>query len=206
MSLDNPVVLLPPDKTDPRAGVVFYDDFIGFNYDNQVWSAAGTGALANLDANGGQIRVRCNANNKDYEFYAGDMGAFSVAKNFDVEWRAALTADNGTAECGLEGAGDQATNRIRWQLDSAQANFQCLATSAGVTSTADSGVAKDNNLHLFRIIGSAGFLQFFLDGVLRAVITLNITASLLQPYAFCVRNTGSNSDVVADYVQVTGDQ
>jgi hypothetical protein len=191
---------------DPRLATLF-DDFIGYLYDNQTWSTIGTGSIASRSLNGGVVRVRATAGSASYEFLLGNMGVYSVANDFTCEWRASLVPGTGvSAECGMEGAGDQATNWICWQrAPGTSSNFLCQTGSASGNTTTDSGVVADTAYHLFKIIGSSGYIQFLLDDVPIVGITTNITASQLQPYIWCNGSSGA-SDVFADYVLVSGDR
>jgi hypothetical protein len=189
---------------DPRFGT-FFDDFFSDLYDNQVWSIIGTGTVVMQSVNGGVARLRVTTGNTA-EFQQANIGSFSVASDFAVEWRASLRPSaDGTTECGMEGAGDQANNWICWQRTGAGANFLCQTGSSAGTTTTDSGIAADSAYHLFKIVGSAGVIQFFLDDVLCATITTYITASQLQPYLWNVGGSGT-SDIFADYVLATGDR
>jgi hypothetical protein len=186
---------------------VFFDDFFGDLYDNQTWGVTGTGSAIMQDTDGGFLRIRATAGNM-YEFNMGNIGNFAVANNFVCEWRGKLRPGTSvSAECGLEGAGDQSNNWICWQRANGTANFLCQTGAPSGTTTTDSGVAADNNNHLFKIVGSPGIIQFFLDDVLITTILANITASALQPYVWNSAGGGSGaSDAFMDYVLVTGDR
>lgn len=191
---------------DPRF-TTFFDDFFSDLYDNEVWSVVGTGSLTMQSINGGVIRVRATAGN-NYEMNLGNIGCYSVANDFTCEWRGSLrpSGGGGNAECGMEGAGDQATNWICWRSNPGlSANFLCETGSGGTSTTTDSGIPRDTNNHLFKIVGSSGVIQFFLDDVPIVDLVSNITASQLQPYVWNVGGSG-NSDALMDYVLVTGDR
>jgi len=183
----------------------FFDDFYGNLYDNQVWAVTGTGSVAMQSTNGGFIRIRATTGNT-YEFNLGDMGNFAVANNFTCEWRGSLEpGGTGLAECGLEGAGDQTNNWICWQRVAGTTNFLCQTGSPAGTTTTNSGVAADSNNHLFKIVGSPGIIQFFLDDRLITTISTYITSSKLQPYVWN-NAIGANSNAFMDYVRVIGDR
>jgi hypothetical protein len=184
----------------------FFDDFFSDLYDNRVWTVIGTGGVISQNVNGGVFRVRANAGST-YEMNIGDMGVYSVSKNFIVEWRAAMIPSaGGSVECGLEGAGDQSNNWLAWRYaPGINANFLCETGASSGNTTTDSGVVGDGNYHLFKVVGSPGFLQFFLDDVMRATLVTNISASQLQPYIWNV-GAAAVSDIRADYCMVTGDR
>jgi hypothetical protein len=138
------------------------------------------------------------------------MGAFSVAKQAKVRWYGRLTSPGagtgGLAECGLQGSTNPTTMSVRWNRTRGTTNFQCICTNSGTSTTVGSGVAGDANDHDFGIECYSGSILFYLDGVLRATITTNITAELLQPFVNCTGSTSTAATANMDYVDARGDR
>ena len=191
-----------PDTAHP----VFFDDFIGASYDDTVWSLTGA-TVTWQDATGGRILVRAPIGVASAEFYMGNNAAYSAATGLVVEWKGRMlpAATGGSSECGVDGAGDQGSNWIAWFYNpGASANFACQCGSTGGNTFRDSGIAGDNNEHVFRIVVNTGDVEFWLDGVFVLAITDNITTSLLQPYCWMSASGSAVSDFNADYVLIAG--
>ena len=194
MSLNTPSI-----DPSPITGLSFFDDFIGTSRNDFLWAISGVD-VAPQDAIGGRLLVT-STNPASYgEMYLGDKGNFSIAKHAHSIWRGVLTPGNSSAECGIDGAGNQSTEWICWITGSP--NFRCQCGSGGNTSTINSGVAVDSLDHVFEIYTFTGFAQFFLDGVFITTITANVPTTTLQPYVWVVGTGTANMD----YVLVQGDR
>jgi len=185
----------------------FYDDFVGSNYDNRWWTGRGGGGSLTAQADS-ILRIRATANT-NYELYQNDLCDFSVAKNaiHTSRWRvSSLTSMSG--EVGFEPTTpDNATDWLAFIYNSdIGANWQAQSAAGGVTTTIDTGVAADTSYHEFRIETTSGTLKYFLDGVLVATITTNISALLLQPYCWVVSKTAATRDVFFDWIETFGDR
>lgn len=188
---------------------VFWEEFVGSAYNSRVWTVTGTGSIASLAQLGGRIRVRGNAANT-YRLNHGTFNSFSVAANAICTWRGAMTIPNGgtggVVEVGLHDGSNPTTHRIIWQAARGTANFQCICTNAGTSTTTSSGVAVDTNDHEFMIETVTGSVKFYLDGVLRVTTTTNITANLLMPRVLCTGSSTVVADFSADWVRVVGNR
>ncbi len=183
---------------------VFYDDFVGSNYNTMYWSGRGSGGSLAAQA-GGLLRVQATANNS-YELYQGDKPDFSLVGHIvqTSRWRlSSLSSISG--EVGMEAASpNNTTEWLCFLYASGNANWQAQISSGGNTTTVDTGVAADTSYHDFRIEFTSSLVTFFLDSVLVASIGTNITSYILQPYAYVVSTTGSARDVYIDWIEVYG--
>jgi hypothetical protein len=199
-------VFFPPSVADP-SNVVFFDDFTGSVYNSRVWAVTGTGSAALQNSLSGRILITGNTG-LSYRINHGNLGAFSVAQLAKVQWRGSLVSPasgtGGLAECGLQSTSAPTTTSVRWNRTRGTTNFQCYCQSAGTGSPVDSGVVADSNDHDFRIECYSGSVLFFLDGVLRATITTNITANQLQPFVNCTGSTLAAATANMDYVDARG--
>jgi hypothetical protein len=189
-----------------RSIYYFYDDFVGSNYDNRWWTGRGTGgSLATFD--NGILRVRANGG-LQYELYQGDKPDFSLAANavHTSRWRiSSLTGVS--SEIGLEAASpNHTTDWLCFLYNSAYgANWQAQCGAGGSTTTVDTGVVANLSYHEFRIECSSTAVKFFLDGVLVATITTNLTALLLQPHGYVV-STSNTEDLFFDWIEAYCDR
>lgn len=194
MSLVTPAI-----SPSPIDGLSLFDDFMGTSKNDFLWAISGVD-VAPQDAIGGRFLIT-SANTSSYgEMYLGNKGMFSIANHASVKWCGILTPGSGSVECGIDGAGNQATEWICWITGSP--NFRCQCGSGGSTSMIDSGVAMDGVDHVFEIITFTGFAQFFIDGVFKATINSNVPTTALQPYVWVVGTGSANMD----YVLVQGDR
>jgi hypothetical protein len=185
----------------------FYDDFTGTNYEDRWWTTRGTGGSLALQTDG-SIRVRATANNS-FEMYQNDLPDFFVAKNATMMFRYKLNVTTSIqGEVGFEAASPN--NTLDWvtlYYDSAVgSNWQAQAAAGGTSTTVDTGVAADANYHEFKIITRNGEITYYIDGVLVATITTNITSLALQPYAYIVSKTGSTRDVFFNWIEAVGER
>jgi hypothetical protein len=184
----------------PAQGV-FFDDFIGSSYDSQTWSITGA-TITWLNQLGGRIQINAPIGVASATFAMTDVLNYSAATRIEIEWYGRMTPPTGgNTECGVMSAGG--TEWVAWYYNpSTSANFRCQ-TSA--TNT-DSLVAGDNNDHLFEIIINTGVAEFWLDGVLRATNTTNVSTLGLQPYAWLTASGTTASTMNMDFVKVTGNR
>ena len=193
---------------DPNT-LVFFDDFAGSVYNSRIWAVTGTGSAAVQNTVSGRILITGNSG-ASYRFNHGNMGAFSVAQQAKVQWRGALIqpggGTGGVAECGLQSTTAPTTTSVRWNRTRGTTNFQCYCQSGGTGAPVDSGVAADSSDHDFRIECYSGNILFYLDGTLRATITTNITADLLQPFVNCTGSTTTAATANMDYVDTRGNR
>jgi hypothetical protein len=183
-----------------------YDDFLGGNYDDRWWAGRGTGSLTALAD--GILRVRATAG-ASYELYQGDFCNLSVAglAVMNSRWKCVdVTSVQG--KIGFEAASpDNASDWIAFIFDSAiSVNWLCQSAASGSVTTVDTGVACSTAYYEFRIETRPGQVTFFLNGVLIATITTNISSLLLQPYAYVVATGASARDIYFDWLEVFGDR
>lgn len=201
-------LVIPPAYPD-LLRAVFWDDFLAAGYNNRIWAVTGTGSVLSLSSIGGRLRIRANAG-ASYRFNHGDVGGFTVGGNANIAWRGSMTpavASGGVCECGFQASTNPTTNFVRWQYSpNANANFRCITTSGGVSTTTSSGVAGDNLDHEFRIECATGQVKFYLDGLLLVTTTTNIPTGQLQPFVNCTGSAGTVSDFDADWVWTIGDR
>jgi hypothetical protein len=199
-------LVIPPAYPD-LVRAVFWDDFLAASYNSRIWAVTGTGSIASQSSLGGRIRVRANAG-ASYRLNHGNIGAFTIGGAGQIAWKGSMTpavAASGLCECGFQGSTNPTTDLIRWQYaPNTSANFQCICTAGGVSTTTSSGVAGDNADHEFRIECTTGQVLFLLDGVLRATIVTNIPTGQLQPFVNCTGSAAVVSDFNADWVWVLG--
>jgi hypothetical protein len=185
--------------------IVFFDDFIGQSYKNTVWSIRGTGTVTNQNTTNGVTQVSAGVNaNCAVDF--NDFCPFSYTLNFVLEWRARLlpAATTGDAEVGMRES-VSSSNYVSWQYDNAASTyFRCLSNATSGRTVVNSSVLADTNYHLFRIVGSTGLIQFFLDNAFQASITTNVGVAQLEPYIWCQSSTTVATSVYVDYCLVTG--
>jgi hypothetical protein len=187
--------------------ITFFDDFVTSSYNSRIWSVTGTGSVTSIDNIGGRQRIRANANSA-YAFDHGNMGAFSVEKNANITWLCSMTpatGSGGLCECGFRATTNPTTNMIKWQYSpNANANFRCICTSGGISTTVISDITGNNNDNEFRIECATGAILFYINGVLKATINTNIPTGNLQPFANCNGSSTTVSDLNADWINAIG--
>jgi hypothetical protein len=187
MSLKTPSV-----DPSPIAGLSFFDDFVGATYDNGIWTLNGV-TVASQNSNSGRILISSVGS-----FDFGTIQPFSAALNAKAKWRGILTPGSASAECGL--MSNSGTEWVSWFADSG--NFKCFNGTAGGSTTQDSGIAIDANNHIFEVVVSTGFIQYFIDGQFNRTIIANVPTANLMPYVWLVGTGTANMD----YVLVQGDR
>lgn len=184
--------------------IVFFDDFICSAYDNQTWSLIG-GSFNQQSALCGRTIMRTPTGVAQGTFYVSDP-AYTCANIIRCDWRGRMIpAANGSVECGLL-SGDQA-DWVCWiYAPGTSANFECYCGNGAGSTRISSGVVADTNDHIFRVYGRTGAYEFWLDGVLRQVITSNVSTQAISPYVWGVGGSAANSDFNVDWVRVTGER
>jgi hypothetical protein len=189
----------------------FFDHFQGSNYDNDVWTARGsTGYNVALIENS-VVRVRASATNGRYsEIYQGDKGDSSIAGYGRCLFRATLPSIASIAgEVGFKAASpDAGTDWVRFIFDTAVgANWRADTTAASTATTTDTGIVPSDGVYQeFEIVLAPGNVKFFIDGVLVATHTTNLTTKLLQLYGRVTTRTGSTKALYIDFVELWGNR
>jgi hypothetical protein len=195
-------------KFDPAASLsvqYVWDDFPGVYYSHKYWSTRSGGGSVSVPTSciGGQIQVRANANNY-YEVYQSSL-QFSLAKTFQITWRGKIV--DLTSSRAAWGMQTDATSRAEWIYEAALgSNWRARSVLAGAETVVDVGIAADTAWHEFTIIGTTGFVNFFLDRVSLATITTNLPTGALGPHIRSTSVTTSTRDVLADWIEAYGNR
>jgi hypothetical protein len=152
-------------------------DFVGNNIDTDVWSTAVSGAGSTIsiatDKQYGEIIMEGNVNGGYSAFTLKNWSyrSINVSDNFDVSLRVKAIDNYSSVTIGLiKDANDQIL-----MYKSGSDNWKVHTYSGGTGTTTDTGVAQDGNYHIFRITGTSSEVKFYIDGVLEATHTTNIT-------------------------------
>lgn len=186
--------------------VYFSDDFVCGLYNNRTWAVTGTGSATVISDIDAYCRIRGNAANT-YRFNHGNIGAYSVTNQASIIFRASLIPGTtvGISRLGFTGTTNPLTSGVEWLSEQGQTNFRYRSGNAGTYTTQDSGVARDTNIHEFKIQCVSGTISFWLDSAFIGNITANITAENLQPSAISTGST-NQSDTNIYYVEATGNR
>jgi hypothetical protein len=193
-----------PDTDD----AIFFDDFIGADYDNITWALTSISATPQ-NAVGGRVLFRAAVGVGTAYATMANNDAYSAATELTVEWKGKLIppATGGSSECGVMSGDNPSNSWICWYYNpGTSANFRCQCGNTSGTTNSDSGVAGDNSEHCFKIIISSTVVEFYLDGKFCAAVVNNISSDGMSPYVWCAASGTVVADVDADYVLVTGER
>ena len=188
--------------------LLFYDDFLGDSI-RDLWTAAGTGSAAVVDAqDGGVVRLTTGATSGNTEYmHWGDIRSLLVSKKVTMEVRAKLTQTtyvdvwfslyydfNNQA---FIQHGNNAVGADTWDI-------RCI--NGGAATTFDSGILADTDYHIFRIEAfPTDEVHFYIDGVecANSPITTNIPSDAgdyLQPRLYVRTYADAAKSMDIDYV------
>jgi hypothetical protein len=160
-----------------RDKFVFFDDFLGGNWDNRAWnqSTTGAGTVTKIVAEGGQVEL---VGNTYAALHMGNPYNLSLAKRLSVSGRARYVTIDPVACRGTFYVANFSTSP--WDFltiyydPSVSTNwrYESCHTDAGHRVTLDSGIlAGDTNWHEFEIVGTTDEVRYFVDGALAGAIT-----------------------------------
>ena len=183
---------------------IFYDDFMGANYDNETWYVAGTGTVPPQVNLGGVIKFIPDIR-KDFSIFMTGP-EWSVAANLQFEARIKAEPVAGVANyvefgvqqspSGADYCGFRTTNDVTFP------NFGGVCNGIYY----DSGVARDTNWHTFKFTCSTGLIHWYLDGVRFGTRTATLPANVLAPFLYVASGQKLISAAYIDYFLLTGDR
>jgi len=166
------------------------DHFLGDQIQDE-WRIGGTGTGVVVDQQtGGIIRLTTGAltNDTQYLDWAG-IRSLHVDQRVSMEARVLVSDDDADIDAMISVRFD-ASNRIMFYHNPAQANYMLFTQDGGASTQVDSGVARDTSYHIYRIechTHGANHIHFYIDGTEcnNSPITTNIpddATDFLQPY------------------------
>lgn len=216
----------PLDLTDYRAYVRLRDDFLSGGYTSGIVGELGwtivngtaTGVAAEANRYGVVQRDTGSSINTATTMYPrglASVGIVNPAAAYELTWYIKLGQAVGTFDlrAGMANAttGDPPADGMYFEVLAADTNIFCVtrASSVSTGSRTDSGVAATTNwVKLKQVrVSPAAPVQFYIDDVLVASNTTNITAAMLQPF-LSLKNTEAASKTVNidlfDYIGTVG--
>jgi len=195
--------------TGPIGRFRLFDDFDGRMINDRLWNrwTSGSGSSVNTRSGSypsGVLRLRAGGQDgRSSGFDQNDRRIVDPA-DFVLTARARIEhIDYSYCEIGLyrNANPDEYLRFHRWRDDNWQAHAG--PDSGGVD--VDTGKIPDTEWHTFRIIGSTGKTEFYIDNELVATITTGLPTETME-IAFYQENNGSGSarDFYLDFLEVTG--
>jgi len=183
---------------------IFYDDFMGTNYDNETWYVVGTGTAPPQVNLGGVFKLFPSIRN---DFLMSMTGAeWSVAANLQIEMRVKAEPAAGLSSYVEFGVQQTPTGTdyigVRCTNDATFPNFMGVCNGTAY----DLGVARDTAWHTYRITCSTGLIHWYIDGVRKAARTATIPANVLAPFMYVASANKVTSIGYIDYYLLTGDR
>lgn len=206
---------------DFRTAVCLHDDFLSGGYTSGIVGELGwtivngtaTGIAAEANRYGILQRDTGSSINTATTMYPrglASIGTINPAAIGTTVWHIKLGQSVGTFDfrAGLGNAttSDPPADGMYFEVLAADTNIFCVtrASSVSTGSRTNSGVAASTSWVTLKMVRTASSVQFYINGVLVATNTTNLTAVMLQPYFFLKNTEAVAKTVNIDMFDYTG--
>ena len=184
---------------------VFFDDFMGGN-PLSFWDTTLSGmhsSIQGIDGIGGQLNIVSGTSTNDSAELSLINKSISISGDTEIKFRIKISDTTNTlVELGCYDTSDELV-RFIYNVSGSAGNWFGETRSGAVSQSTDLNVSADNTVfHVFTLVTSSSSVKFYIDNVLKATNTMNLSTSLMRVYLKQTSKTNASRIITCDYVRV----